>query len=48
MATTTNKRKRGSRSINDKYEIIKFYEDLKKVQNAKNRTVEQFELKNFI
>jgi hypothetical protein len=47
MVTNTNKRNRESRSINEKYEIIKFYEDLvkKKVQNAKTRTVEQFKLK---
>jgi ferric iron reductase protein FhuF len=43
----TNKRKRESKSINEKYEIIRYYEDLlkKKEKNAKTNTVEHFKLK---
>jgi hypothetical protein len=43
----TNKRKREGRTINEKYTIIKFYEDLvkKNTKNAKSKTVEEFKLK---
>jgi hypothetical protein len=47
MENNNNKRKRESKSINEKYEIIKYYNDLvkKTVENAKSKTVDNFKLK---
>ena len=47
MENNNNKRKRESKSINEKYEIIKYYNDLvkKNVENAKSKTVDNFKLK---
>jgi hypothetical protein len=47
MEENNKKRSRDGRTINDKYDIVVYFEDLikKNIKNAKTKTVDHFNLK---